>query len=285
MTAFAGVTSPNPTILVTYDNTSADMARWDLVPYAQAAVVMSDAKAGTKTFHDAAIYPKSVNAGHTSEGIAQELYGHIIVNPRALDLGLVLSAKLFTIGVWNLTGYDQRLLSWTINGLDGVTVTNPDGYPVRYGPGAYRDYQVTVGTDGQATIAGSITFNFEGISTGADTTVTGSRLIVFSFEPNWREPVVESLEWLTDVLTSHNDREQRLALRQDPRRAMKYLYTFETQNKVNLFQGLLWGWQQRVFVVPVWTDWQFLSANIGIGTTAINVSTQLRDFATSTLVA
>lgn len=229
-------------------------------------------------------YPQTVFSGQYSPGIDQEFYGHIIVNPRALDLGLVLSAKLFTIGVWNLTGYDQRLLSWTLVGLDGTTITNPDGYPVRYGPQAYRAYQVTVGTTGAAQISGSIVFNFEGISTGSDTTITGSRLIVFSFEPNWREPVVENLEWLTDVLTSYNDREQRLMLRQDPRRAMRYLYTFESQNKVNFFQGLLWGWQQRVFVVPVWTDWQYLSQNISIGTTIINVNTLLRDFATSNLV-
>jgi hypothetical protein len=243
-----------------------------------------DSQNTPKTLGNPIAYPQTLFQGVYSPGIDQEFYGHIIVNPRALDLGLVLSAKLFTIGVWNLTGYDQRMLSWTISGLDGVTITNADGYPVRYGPMAYRAYQVTVGTTGAAQITGSIVFNFEGISAGSDTSITGSRLIVFSFEPNWREPVSENLEWLTDVLSSHNDREQRLMLRQDPRRAMKYLYTFESQNKVNFFQGLLWGWQQRVFVVPVWTDWQYLSQNVSIGATTINVSTSLRDFSASNLV-
>jgi hypothetical protein len=228
--------------------------------------------------------PKTPFMGAFSNGLGQEFYGHIILWPRSLDLGLVLTSKVFTIGVWNITGYDQRLVNWSILGLDDVTVTNSDGYPVRYGPLAYRDYQVIVGTTGAAQINGSIVFNFEGIFPWPETTITGSRLVVFSFEPNWREPVVENLEWLTDVLTSYNDREQRLMLRQDPRRAMRYLYTFESQNKVNLFQGLLWGWQQRVFAVPVWTDWQYLSQNISIGTTIINVNTLLRDFAVSNLV-
>jgi hypothetical protein len=263
---------------------SNDLADWDLVPYGKTVSLYKADGRGPETPVNVVMYPQSALQGGYSPGIDQEFYGHIIVNPRTLDLGLVLTAKLFTIGVWNLTGYDRRLLSWSVVGLDGVTITNPDGYPVRYGPLAYRDYQVTVGTIGAPQISGSITFNFEGISTGVDTNITGSRLIVFSFEPNWREPITENLEWLTDVLTSHNDREQRMALRQDPRRAMKYLFTFETQNKVNLFQGQLWGWQQQVFVVPIWPDWQFLSANIGIGTTVVNVNTQLRDFAVSNLV-
>jgi hypothetical protein len=237
-----------------------------------------------KSLGNPVAYPQTLFPGAYSPGVDQEFYGHVIVNPRSLDLGLVLSAKLFTIGVWNLTGRYQRMLSWSVLGLDGVTVTNPDGYPVMYGPSTYRAYQVTVGTTGSAQITGSITFNFEGISTGADTIITGSRLIVFGFQPNWREPVTESLEWLTDVLTSYNDMEQRLALRQDPRRAMRYLFTFETQNKVNYFEGLMWGWQQRVFVVPVWTDWQFLSAAVGIGTSVINTSTSFRDFAVNNLV-
>ena len=230
------------------------------------------------------MYPRSLSQGAYSPGIDQEFYGGIIVTPTKLDMGLVLSSKLFTIGVWNLTGYDQQMSSWSVDGLDGVTISNVDGYPVRYGPGAFRSYQVTVGTQGQAVIAGAITFHFDGINTGAATAVTGSRLIIFSFEPNWREAPVENLEWLTDVLTSHNGSEQRLALRQNPRRSMKYLYTFESQNKVNLCEGLLWGWQQRVFCVPVWTDWQYLSAPLSIGATSVAVPTPMRDFATSNLV-
>ena len=257
---------------------------WDYIPYSQALKRYSGVASLAKSTVTFSMMPRVCFLGYFSNGLNQEFYGHILVWPRKLDLGLVLTSKLFTIGVWNLTGYDQRLLNWSVTGLDGVTVTNADGYPVRYGPGAYRDHQVTVGTTGAAQITGSIVFNFEGISAGSSTTITGSRLVVFSFEPNWREPVVENLEWLTDVLSSHNDREQRLMLRQDPRRAMKYLFTFESQNKVNFFQGLLWGWQQRVFVVPVWTDWQYLSAPVAIGATAINVSTSLRDFATSNLV-
>lgn len=283
MVAYVGA-SDNFRSVLWLPGTSADLSAWSLDPVNLNVALGSADGAGPDTLVIGSAYPQSVFGGAYSPGIDQEFYGHIIVNPRSLDLGLVLSAKLFTVGVWNLTKYDQRLLSWSTVGLDGVTITNVDGYPVRYGPMAYRDYQVVVGTTGSAQVTGSITFNFEGISTGTATSITGSRLIVFGFQPNWREPVVESLEWLTDVLTSYNDKEQRLALRQDPRRAMRYLFTFENQGKVNYFEGLMWGWQHRVFVVPVWTDWKYLSANIAIGVSAIDTTTTLRDFAVDNLV-
>lgn len=282
MTAFNGVSSLQGALL-DMTGMSSDVRAFSKIPVAMNLALYKGWSSGPLTYSAKQVYPQTPFGGKYSPGIDQEFYGHIIVNPRALDLGLVLSSKLFTIGIWNLTGYDQTMLSWSVVGLDGVTISNADGYPVRYGPMAYRDYMVTVGTQGQAQITGSIVFNFQGISTGADTQITGSRLIVFSFEPNWREPPVESLEWLTDVLTAYNDREQRMALRQDPRRAMKYLFTFEKQNKVNLFEGMLWGWHQRVFCVPAWTDWQSLSATIDIGVSTINVSTALRDFAANNL--
>ena len=228
--------------------------------------------------------PRTQGPGAFTPGIDRTFYGQVIVWPRTLDLGLVLTAKLFTLGVWNITGFNQRLLNWTIQGLDGVTLTNPDGAPIDYTPGAYRDYQVTVGTQGQAQLNGSITFNFQGIASGTGTTLTGSRLIVFSFEPNWREAPAEHLEWLTDVLTSHNGKEQRLALRQAPRRSMKYLLTFESQNKVNLFEGQMWGWQQRVFCVPIWTDWRPLGVALPAGSSSIAFDPRLRDFAASSLL-
>jgi hypothetical protein len=280
MTAFVGVTSPQGTLLG-QTGLSSTLAGFSMDPCALSLMGFAGDGRGPAVAGSRTAYPKAALAGRPSPGIGQEFYGHIIVSPRTLDLGLVLTAKLYTVGVWNLTGYDQKLLSWATTGLDGVVVTNSDGSPARFGPTAYRPYLVTVDTSGSATIAGAIVFTFEGEWEGLDVTVSGSRLIVFGFEPNWREAPAEGLEWLTDVLTAYNEREQRMALRQDPRRSMRYLYTFEHQNKVNVFQGQLWGWQQRVFVVPVWMDWQPMGASLPIGSSSIAVSTTLRDFQSS----
>jgi hypothetical protein len=229
-------------------------------------------------------WPGAAVSGAYSHGIDSTFFGDVIVWPRTLDLGLVLSAKQVTIGVWNLTGWAQHMSKWQINGLDGVTVTNADGYPVWFPYNGYRDYQVTVNTAGQAVIAGSINFIFDNLAVGSSTTLSGSRLIVFGYNPNWRDPVKEKLEWLTDVMTMHNGKEQRLALRQQPRRSMQYLFTLENAGKIDSFQGLMFGWQQRVFCVPVWTDWQFLGSAVAAGGQVVTISTNLMDFAPSNMV-
>lgn len=284
MAALTGISSTE-IFRLTMDSLTSALGGFLLNPAKSAMLVQREnLQSSPKTNANPVTYPQDTLVGRYSAGVDQEFYGHIIVSPYSLDLGLVLSAKLFTLGVWNLTGFNQRLLSWTLQGLDGLTLTDPVGTPVDYMPGAYREYSVTVGTQGQAQLNGSITFNFQGIATGTGTALTGSRLIVFSFEPNWREAPIEHLEWLTDVLTSHNGKEQRLALRQSPRRSMQYLLTLESQNKVNLLEGQMWGWQHRVYCVPIWMDWRPLGVALPIGSTSIAFDPRLRDFAASSLL-
>lgn len=256
--------SPLSTVLTGMQRTSANSDSWQLLP----APSMLELNL----------------LGTMSPGIGQELFGHIIVWPPKLDLGMVLSARFFTLDVWNTYKRDQRLLSWTVAGLEGITIENADGAPVRYGPGQSRAYTVGVAASGAAQLAGSITFNFAGLPAGSAVNITGSRLTVFSFEPNWREPVVENLEWLTDILTAYNTTEQRLGLRSSPRRSMKFLFTFEGTTKVGSLHSLLWGWMNRAFAVPVWTDWQPLASPVAAGASSITVSTTRRDFYAGGLV-
>jgi hypothetical protein len=228
--------------------------------------------------HSPSAMIKRADTGVSAPHMGLEFFGDISVWPFSLNFGLVLSAKVFTIGIWNLTGRTQNLESWSTAGLDGVLVSNSDGYPAVYGVGGYKSYQVDVAASGQATIDGNIIFTFTGFAPYY-VHAEGTRVIVFSFEPNWREPVVENLEWLTDVIESHAGIEQRLALRVSPRRSLKSLFLMEHAGKVSTFESYMWGWQQRVFAVPVWTDWTRPTADISVGASAIQVLTDLRDFA------
>ena len=253
---------------------------WNVIPFTQPNLEMalpSPSRQGPRAFGTLVMYPRYACAGGISEGVGRTFYGGVILTPTTLNLGLVLTAKYVTASLWNLTGYDQVLLNWQVVGLDNTTVTNADGYPVRYGPRGYREYLITVGASGSTQIAGCVTFHFEGMN-ALTTAITGTRLVVFGFQPNWREPVIESLEWLTDILESHNGTEQRLALRQFPRRAMRYLFTFETPNKVSMFEGYLFGWQAKVFALPVWTDWRPLAVNLPVGSTSVSTYTSFLDY-------
>lgn len=51
--------------------------------------------------------------------------------------------------------------------------------------------------------------------------MSDAELPVFSFRPNWREPMTERLSFLTNVLTSSSGAEQRRSLRPTPRRTFE----------------------------------------------------------------
>ena len=103
-------------------------------------------------------------------------------------------------------------------------------------------------------------------------TYTISQLKVWPFKPNRAEPITETLDWLTDVITSHRGDEQRISLRSKPRRAFEYSSRVTALDMQKL-SNILWGWQSNVFALPVWNNSGELTANSAIGATTINVAT------------
>ncbi len=81
----------------------------------------------------------------------------------------------------------------------------------------------------------------------------------------------ERLEWLTDVLESHGGSEQRIRLRNVPRRSFE-LQIDLAGHEVRVLETLLHAWAARVFAVPVWADRTALAAPVSLGSTAVTVS-------------
>lgn len=102
-------------------------------------------------------------------------------------------------------------------------------------------------------------------------------LPVFPFRPNWRTPVVERLEWLTDVFEAHAGHESRQPLRHHPRRGLAYALALQGQFAAQL-DALLWRNQSGKFALPLWTDPQPLSESLSSATTTIPAQTAGFDF-------
>lgn len=101
---------------------------------------------------------------------------------------------------------------------------------------------------------------------------------LFPFRPNWRRPVLERLEWLTDIIAARTGVEQRRSLRQRPRRTMEYELLLQT-SALQRFDALLWSGQAQPYVLPIWTDPQRLSAPVGASSdTLFGVQTAGMDF-------
>jgi hypothetical protein len=271
MTALTGFSLPIPAAL---DTGLADLATMDLSPFQWTAIATSDLSSGAQTLVMPTITVRPLG-GDRLPTPGNQVWGEVVLFPQTLALGLFVSNQVWTLHLWNTTGRSQTLTGITETGLDGVVLT-ADTPPSLYAPTEYREYTLTIAGTGTAEILGSIAFTFT--SNAQTLTLTGTRLVLWAFEPNWRDTPVERLEWATDILTSYDGTEQRLALRQRPRRASTWLYTFEDPAKNARFNGYLWGWSQRVFALPIWTDWQYLGADLAIGSTSIPITTTARDF-------
>lgn len=237
----------------------------------------SSASAGPRVIgHPYAVTPVA-RTGTVARGYVEDFYERVHLIPPRLDLGNLLSSQVREVVVWSAYRAAAQLLSAvTGEGTDGLTLTEPQPAPTTFAPLEYRTYAVAISLNGPPTIDASYTFVFPAESPVLP--VTGRRVVVWAFPPNWARPVTERLAWLTDVLTAEDGTEQRLRLRAVPRRGFEYELLAHARDAVRL-DALLMAWQARLFALPIWTDGQRLGADLPQGALSIPVDTVTRDYA------
>lgn len=222
-----------------------------------------------------------VKSGTIATSYFDDFYNRVHVTPRTLDIGNLLSVQTRDATVWNAYFTAQALASIGESGTTGLTESGIAA-PTTFAPLEERTYSVTVDTQGPATIGALYTFVFPAES--PTLAVTGRRVVVFGYPPNWAAPVVEKLNWLTDVLLSQGGVEQRIGLRDAPRRALAYELATLTRHQTNLLETMLLGWQSRLWAVPVWTERQVLADVVSADSLTIPCVTTGYEFAPDGLV-
>ena len=96
--------------------------------------------------------------------------------------------------------------------------------------------------------------------------------------PDWSTPIIERLEWKTDVLTAFNGSEQRIALCQTPRRWFEFAILLEGESVRREFEGMLWSWGAKPWALPIWTDATATTASTLSGANSVSVDTATFDF-------
>lgn len=242
-------------------------------------------KAGAATLHGPLGTQHGAKAGTRARSFAiDDWYYRIHVTPGLIALGNVVSNVSQQVGVWNAwLETPQTLNSIDSVNVDGIQLGGGGLLPQTFAPNQEVRYTVTVSTEGPPTIAGSYTWHFAD-GEAVMLSVTGNRISAWALTPDWAQPVVERLEFKTDIMTAWSGAEQRRALRVSPRRIFEFDAQAWQQDR-RFIEAVLFAWSARVWALPVFPDGQKLAVDVLPGATAIPCDTVNRDFVAGGLAA
>lgn len=211
-------------------------------------------------------------------------YFRIHLIPTQIDLGNLVSAQNRSISLWNAFLTAQPYTQLATTGFDGIVLTQPPGItpPTVINELQIITYGLLVDLSGPPTIEASVTFTIGGEEYRVP--ITGRRVILMPFAPNWSSGVEETLSFRSTVTRSWDGTEQRRSLRAAPRRRMGYTALL-TGTETQVLDNLLYGWQGRLFAVPLWAEPASLLADAAAGDTVLTFNSSGRTFTAGNLLA
>jgi hypothetical protein len=203
-----------------------------------------------------------------------QLFDRIHVIPRTKDLALLLSDQQVLVEIWNARRDRCAVMaSVAVVGPSGVTV---DAVTLPHHMAATEDetFIVRATQTGDPRLADVVTWTFAGqASNTTDLTLTGKRLVPLPFMAEASVGIVERISFLTNVITAHDGSEQRVQLRANPRRMIEMTLAGMTPTEAQHLSAILYGWQSRVYGVPLWMYSEPLTAMAGSGGTSLSLDT------------
>ncbi|MEW8420130.1 MAG: hypothetical protein AB2669_08335 [Candidatus Thiodiazotropha endolucinida] len=208
-------------------------------------------------------------SGHQWPAFGRDWYHRIHIIPSTIDLGNLISSVERVLEVWNARFDNQTLNAIDETATDGLLLSGQPAPPLNFGPLQSRRYTFAAGTRGAPVIDARYRFSFASGVT-SQLLVTGRRVVVFGMRPEWSQGMTERLAWLTEVLESYDGTEQRVRLRQLPRRFFEYRFLIADKD-ARVLDHLLFAWGARIYCLPVWMDVTVLTEAISAGSDTVTV--------------
>lgn len=258
--------------------------------YPFVAVPLSTSLAGAATAGGGSGASKSTGtqAGTTDQDVTYGSFwfGHVHALPRSkIDFGNIITQVDKPYEVYNaFRDTDVALSSVTNNALPGTelpsvspplvirrqtsmldssTTDNSGGT----GLGTLVQTSVRALADGLPTFDTNIIFVTD--QNDPQILVTGTRIILIPQE--YEADAKETLAFLTDIISSLDGKEQRIALRKQPRQLFEVLYKLNGNDRQRM-QALLMDWMDNVFGFPLWHEQLRLTSGVSAGATTYPVS-------------
>lgn len=239
-------------------------------------------KSQSKTSGNGATSPVGVTKnGKRMLTFVDDYYYRFHISPSKIYAGNLVGAITKKVAIWNAYFDNKSLNSIVASGTQGLNLIGLSTFPTNYKPLEYVEYDLSIGLNGPSALDASYLFTFNSGQV-LNLTVSGSRVLIWPFPPNWVDVFTEILEWKTDVLTAYSGVEQRRELRTIPRRYFEY--SFQLKNlDARKIENLLFGWQSRNFAMPVWTDRSRLTSEVSIGDSSLFLPTDTYGFSSGGL--
>jgi hypothetical protein len=123
----------------------------------------------------------------------------------------------------------------------------------------------------------TITATFNAVSGNATLTVTPLQTI--AFDPDWSDgSLTERRQYLTEILKAYDGKEQRRALRKQPRILIRERLITTRRKESAALDAFLWQWQNKRFGIPFWPDQQRLQAEAAAAQNEVLIDTSNRKF-------
>lgn len=123
--------------------------------------------------------------------------------------------------------------------------------------------------DGLPAFDDTIVFDFGAPANDVTLELSGSRIVLIPFEYEV-EGFQERLQFKTDIITKLSGKEQRIALRQNPRQLFNVPYHLDGSDRQRM-AALLFEWTDKSFGFPLWHERLNITASTSAGATQYQV--------------
>jgi len=184
--------------------------------------------------------------GNLFPSFFQDYYLRIHCTPLGINLGTIATTQERQFFIWNAYPYNPvNLYEILISDQSGIIIEG-QSTPYEFSPLQELTYDLTVDYIGTPVIYSEILFDFSDYPDPLPLILTGDRIIKFDVVPE--VPVIETWEWLTDIIDSDDGSEQRISiLGEVPRIEQNINVIFENQTELRSFytnllicKGFLW---------------------------------------------
>lgn len=204
------------------------------------------------------------------------LYDQIHIIPNIFSLGAVAVDRQVSARIWSAFFETKVASNITYYNASGFSEDLSDEIPYTFAMLEERDWYFDIDADsGSAVIMAKITIIIDGEP--YDVEFTGVRAQSWVYPHNWKDPVMETLEWKTAINVTYDGTEARAALIDNARRSFEYSMYLKTDDAKRM-ENTAFRWQAKVFLIPVHTYFSQLTADAVVGVQTISLDTVDKGF-------